>query len=261
MTAAREMYLQDIPLEEAFERFWAGLDRAAALSPLPGEEVAFDAALGRVPAEPVFARLSVPHYHAAAMDGIAVRADDTLGASETAPIQLQIGAQAIWVDTGDPLPPDTNAVIMAEQAQELGDGRLEILAAVAPWQHVRSMGEDMVATELVLPENHALRAVDLGALTAAGHTCVNVRRRPRVAILPTGSELVEPGRAPLLPGAIVDFNSVVLAGQVQEWGGDPDRVQITPDDRALLLERATAALDSSDVVVVNAGSSAGSEDY
>src|SRR5947207_7451350 len=149
---------------------------------------------------------------------------------------------------------------MAEQVQDLGEGRLEILASVAPWQHVRPMGEDVVATELVLPENHALSAVDLGALIAAGHTSVPVRRRPRVAILPTGSELVEPGQ-PLKPGDIVDFNSVVLASQVREWGGEPTRLPITPDDRALILDRVRAALADHDAVVVNAGSSAGSEDY
>jgi molybdopterin molybdotransferase/putative molybdopterin biosynthesis protein len=257
----RDMYLEDIPLEEAQARFWSALERAEALQPLPAEQVVVEEALGRVTAEPVFARLSVPHYHAAAMDGIAVRADDTLGASETSPIQLQVSAQAIWVDTGDPLPPDTNAVIMAEQVQDLGEGRLEILAAVAPWQHVRSMGEDLVATELVLPENHVLSAVDLGALTASGHTCIAVRTRPRVAILPTGSELVPAADGPLPPGAIVDFNSVVLAGQVREWGGAPTRLPITPDDRNLLLSRVRAALEQHDIVVVNAGSSAGSEDY
>ncbi|MBV9324987.1 MAG: molybdopterin biosynthesis protein [Chloroflexi bacterium] len=258
---AREIYLEDIPLEDALSKFWSALGTAGALAPLPSEEVAIDAALGRVTTEPVFARLSVPHYHAAAMDGIAVRADDTLGATETNPVQLQVETQAIWVDTGDPLPHDTNAVIMAEHVQDLGDGRLEILSAVAPWQHVRSMGEDLVATELVLPENHVLSAVDLGAATAAGHTCLAVRRRPTVAILPTGSELVEGGQTPLPAGAIVDFNSVVLAGQVREWGGAPTRLPITPDDRGLLLERVKTALDAYDVVIVNAGSSAGSEDY
>jgi putative molybdopterin biosynthesis protein len=257
----RDMYLEDIPLEEALARFWAALSRVDALTPLASEQVDIDDALGRVTAEPVFAKRSVPHYHASAMDGIAVRAEDTVGASETAPVQLSVGAQAIWVDTGDPLPPDTNAVIMAEHVQDLGEGRLEILAAVAPWQHVRSMGEDLVATELVLPENHVLGAVDLGALTAAGHTCVAVRRRPRVAILPTGSELVEAGQASLAPGAIVDFNSVFLAGQVREWGGEPTRTPITPDDRTLIRDRVAAALEQHDVVVVNAGSSAGSEDY
>src|SRR3979409_1762829 len=101
----RDMYLEDIPLEDALERFWSALGRVGALEPLPGEDVAIDEALGRVTAEPVFARTSVPHYHAAAMDGIAVRAEETVGASETSPLQLQVGAQAIWVDTGDALPP------------------------------------------------------------------------------------------------------------------------------------------------------------
>ena len=255
------IYLEDIPLEDALQRFWTALQQVGALAPMASESVPVDQALGRVTAEPVFARTSVPHYHAAAMDGIAVRADETLGASETSPLQLAVGTQATWVDTGDPLPPDTNAVIMAEQVQDLGDGRLEIMAAVAPWQHVRPMGEDLVATELVLPENHTLSAVDLGAVTAAGHTCIDVRCRPRVAILPTGSELVEAGRAPLQPGAIVDFNSVVLAGQVREWGGEPTRLPITADDRSLIRDRVAAALEQHEVVVVNAGSSAGSEDY
>src|SRR5919201_7107217 len=172
--ARRHIYLQDIPLEEALDRFWTALQRTALLKPLPGEDVDVEQALGRVTAEPVFARASVPHYHAAAMDGIAVRAEETLGASETSPLQLRLGSQASWVDTGDPLPPDTNAVIMAEQVEDLGDDRLEILAAVAPWQHVRPMGEDLGATELVLPENRCLGPADLGALVAAGHTCVRV---------------------------------------------------------------------------------------
>src|SRR5260370_33845773 len=185
----RDMYLEDIPLEDALARFWAALERADALQSLPGEDVAVTDALERVTAEAVFARVSVPHYHAAAMDGIAVRAEETVGASESSPLQLLVTSQATWVDTGDPLPPETNAVIMAEQVQDLGDGRLEILAAVAPWQHVRPMGEDLVATELVLPQNHTLSPDDLGALVAAGHTRGVVRRRPKTAILPTGTEL------------------------------------------------------------------------
>jgi putative molybdopterin biosynthesis protein len=259
--AEREIYLEDIALDEALSRFWSALERAGALEPLAAEPVPVREALARVTAAPIFALVNVPHYHAAAMDGIAVRAEDTLGASETAPGHLTVGAQAIWVDTGDPLPPETNAVIMAENVQDLGDGRLEILASVAPWQHVRPMGEDVVATELVLPANHLLTAVDLGAVVAAGHTHVRVRRRPRVAILPTGTELVEAGKTPLEPGDIVDFNSVVLEGQISEWGGEPRRLPITPDDRDLIRDRVAQALDEHDVVLVNAGSSAGSEDY
>ncbi len=256
----RDMYLEDIPLEEALRRFWEALERSGPLEPLAGEDVPVAEALGRVTAEPLFARTSVPHYHAAAMDGIAVRAEETLGASETTPLRLALGTQATWLDTGDPMPPGTNAVVMAENVQEVDAGQVEILAAVAPWQYVRPMGEDLVATEMVLPGNHLLGAVDLGAVVAAGHTTIKARRRPRVAVLPTGTELVEPG-TPLKPGDIVDFNSIVLASQVREWGGEAERIGPTPDQRSLIRERVAAALESHDVVLVNAGSSAGSEDF
>src|SRR5437870_11982141 len=117
--SARDIYLQDIPLEEALERFWAALERVGALKPLAGESIAIDdEALGRVTAAAVFARTSVPHYHAAAMDGIAVRAEDTLGASETSPLQLHRCTPATWVDTGHALPPETEAVINPEQVQD-----------------------------------------------------------------------------------------------------------------------------------------------
>ena len=256
---ARKVYLEDIPLEEARRRFDEALARAGALEPIAGERVPVREALGRVTATPVWAPLSNPHYHGAAMDGAAVRAEATLGASEASPVRLKLGSQAAWVDTGDPLPADTNAVIMIENIQAYGD-EIEIMAPVAPWQHVRSMGEDIVATELVLPEGRLLSPVDLGAVAASGCTHVEVRRRPRVAIMPTGTELVEPG-TDVKPGDIIDFNSLMLAGQVTEWGGEPHRLPITPDDYEVLKERISRALDEHDLVVVNAGSSAGSEDY
>jgi putative molybdopterin biosynthesis protein len=217
------------------------------------------------------------------MDGVAVRAADTFGASEISPRRLALGRQATWVDTGDPLPPDTDAVIMAEHVQTIDQDTIEIMAAVAPWQHVRPLGEDIVATELVLPENHQLRPVDLGAIAAAGHIDVAVRRRPRVAIIPTGTELVSlettddrrwtidndtspssivhrPSSVPQ-PGQIIEFNSLILAGQVAEWGGVAERYAPVPDRRELLRPAVERALAECDLVVVNAGSSAGSEDY
>src|SRR5262249_54435702 len=142
-------------------------------------------ALGRVTAEPVWARLSSPHYHASAMDGDAVQAQDTLNATATRPINLTLNEQAIPVNTGEPLPTNTNARVMIEDVQQRGD-QIEIRAPIAPWRHVRLMGEDMVATELVLPTNHLIRPVDLGAIAGCGHSTVNVRRRPRVIIIPTG---------------------------------------------------------------------------
>jgi putative molybdopterin biosynthesis protein len=285
-------YLEDIPLSDALARWWAALAEAGADAPLPGELVPLDEAAGRITAEPVWARISSPHYHAAAMDGYAVRAEETHGASETHPVCLAIGQQAFYVDTGDPLPPGTNAVIMVEDVQvresQMANSRwqiapsggegptagsaaeplaishqpsaIEILAAVAPWQHVRPMGEDMVATELILPANHRLRPQDIGAAAGAGHSQLSVRQRPRVAIQPTGTELVAPGAA-LYPGAIIEYNSLVLGAMVREWGGLVDRLPPLADDYAAIRERVLAAARDHDLVIINAGSSAGSEDF
>ena len=254
----REYYLEDVPIEEAYRRFFGRLD-AAGIGVLEAEPVALDAALGRVTAEAVWARRSSPHYHAAAMDGAAVRASDTARATETAPVRLSLDSRAVWVDTGDPMPDGFDAVIMREVIHETNGG-IEIMAPAAPWQHVRPMGEDIVATELVLPENHTIRPEDIGAAAAAGATSIPVRRRPRVAVIPTGSELVPPTAAPA-KGDIVEYNSLMLAAQVTEWGGEPDRRPIVPDDPALIADAVASAARDCDVVLVNAGSSAGTEDY
>lgn len=256
----RRYYLSDIPLAEALERFMGALEAGGALAPMSAETARLAEARGRVMAAPVWARVSSPHYDSAAMDGIAVRAADTVGARETAPVKLTPGEQAVWVDTGNAMPPEFDAVIMVEVVDETADGGLEIRAPVAPYQHVRPLGEDIVATELVLPENHLLRPVDLGACAAAGLDAVAVRRRPRVAVIPTGSELVPAGSA-LEPGDIVEFNSLVLAGMVEEWGGEAARWESVPDDYDRLRATVERAIAEYDVVVVNAGSSAGREDY
>ena len=181
----RKVYLEDIPLDEARRRFDAALEAAGAGQPLAPERVPIGEALGRVTAGPVWAALSNPHYHGAAMDGAAVRAEETRGASEATPIRLRVGKQAEWVDTGDPLPAGMNAVIMVEHIHTHGE-EIEIMAPVAPWQHVRSMGEDIVATELVLPGGKRLTPVDLGAIAAAGLTEVGVRRERVAGVHPGG---------------------------------------------------------------------------
>src|SRR5665647_399442 len=156
------------------------MESSGVWAPLPGEDVTIDEALGRVTAKPVWAALSSPGYHASAMDGFAVRSVDTIGATETSPKRLKVGSQGpvTYVDTGDPIPSWADAVIMIEHAQRIGEeaGResIEIMAAVAPWTAIRPMGEDMVATELVLPANHVLKPVDLGALAGCGHATVSV---------------------------------------------------------------------------------------
>jgi putative molybdopterin biosynthesis protein len=238
--------------------------------PLPGEAVPLDEALGRITAEPVWALLSSPGYHASAMDGYAVRSSDTVGATETSPLRLALGKDgpASYVDTGDPLPAWADAVIMIEQTQLCdaagGESAIEIQAGVAPWTAVRPMGEDMVATELVLPANHLLTPVDLGALAGSGHTDVMVRRKPKVAIIPTGTELVTVEQARehgIKPGDIIEYNSLVLASQVREWGGIPTRYPIVRDDFELIKKTVSEAAAGHDLVLVNAGSSAGSEDF
>jgi putative molybdopterin biosynthesis protein len=258
--AKRRYFLKDIPLEEALAAFFDALGQVGGLSPMPPETVPLDRALGRVTAAPVWARTSSPHYPAAAMDGVAVRAHQTAGATETSPLRLKVGEQAVWVDTGDPMPAGFDAVIMLEHLQEIDPSTLEIMASVAPWQHVRPLGEDIVASELVLAENHVLRPADLGACAAAGLGELEVRRRPRVALIPTGTELVSPG-APLKPGDVVEYNTLMLSGMILGWGGEPDRLAPVPDDHQRLRQAVAGALERHDVVIINAGSSAGSEDY
>ncbi|OGW61338.1 MAG: molybdopterin biosynthesis protein [Nitrospirae bacterium RBG_16_64_22] len=259
----RNVFLDNTPLGEALERWNAALERAGAAKPLPGETVAVEKSRGRVTAAPVTAAVSSPSYHAAAMDGYAVRFADTFGATETRPKRLAVGRDAFPVDTGDPLPEGCNAVVMIEHVQPVGgagEEAIEIIESVTPWHHVRTTGEDIVATEMIVPENHVVRPVDIGAMLGAGITEISVRRRPRVAVIPTGDELIQPGEPPG-PGRIFEFNSRVLCGLVEEWGGEPVRSEIVRDNVESLRTRIGEAASEGDLVVVNAGSSAGSEDY
>ena len=164
------------------------------------------------------------------MDGYAVTASNTITATETSPATLSVPDNAQYVDTGDALPQWANAVIPIENVQTTGNATTEIqfYHGVSPWQHVRAMGEDMVATELVLPANHLLRPVDIGAIAASGHNKVCVRRPARVAVIPTGSELV-PAGSTVSPGQILEYNSLVLAAQAEQWGAHVTRWQIVPD--------------------------------
>ena len=266
------VYLTDIPLAEAQSCLLAalkaaGLDRILGIETIPLDEQA----LGRVLAEPAWARMSSPHYHASAMDGFALRAEDTRGAQPSAPVTLAVNEQTIYVDTGDPLPDWANAVIPIELVESLDDltqvaadvrqpHNIRIRAAVTPWSHVRPMGEDIVATQLVLPAGQVLRPVDLGALAAGGFTELRVSRHPRVAVIPTGTELIPIG-APIKSGDIIEYNAVVLSAQVNAWGGEAHRFPIIPDDFSLICQQVQQAADTSDLVLLNAGSSAGSEDY
>jgi putative molybdopterin biosynthesis protein len=251
----RKVYLSNTPRREALDKFLAGVDIPRRLETIPVKE-----ALDRVTAEPVFAKLSMPGYHAAAMDGIAVKAEATFGASDQEPLALEPGTGFVNVNTGNPLPPGFDAVIKIEELQLLDDGQAELLAPATPWQHVRPVGEDVVAGELIVPAWHRLKPPDLGAILAGGITEIDVLAKPVAAIIPSGSDLVEPqGR--LEHGHIPDFNSTVVAGYLEQWGAEPLIKPIVPDEPDQIKQALLAALDTADFVLINAGSSAGEKDY
>lgn len=256
----RHVYLNMKTLAEArrifFERF-PGPGRLGA------EIIPVDSALGRVTAEPVYARLSSPGYHASAMDGIAVRAEDTYGASSDNPITLVLGRNAFPVNTGHVLPPDTDAVIMIEQVNETGDTEVQIEKGAYPWQHVRKVGEDIVATEMLLAQGRRLGPPEIGALVAGGVFTVAVKKKPHALIIPTGSELLAPGdQVDPQPGQVVEFNSIILRNMVEEAGGRASILPILPDDYPTILDALKTSVNGDyDLVIINAGSSAGSEDY
>jgi len=256
----RNIYLDNAPLGEALER-WLALCREEGVSfPIGLELVATVEATGRVTAEPLFARISSPPFHSSAMDGAAVFASDTYGATEASPVKVSLGSNAELIDTGDPLPAGRDAVIMVEDLNEIEPGVFEIIKPASPWQNVRPLGEDMVKTELVLPCGHLIRHVDIGALLNAGLTRVAVRRKPVIAIIPTGTELIEDPEK-MEPGKVMESNSWVLNSFTRAAGAEPARMGLVPDDRGLIRSAVERALETADAVVVNAGTSAGREDY
>ena len=265
--AKNKAYLNCQTRRQAQDLWQKELEGAGFFAQPPVETVAVDEALGRVAAGCVYAVQSAPHYNSAAMDGIAVRASDTFGAQETAPLTLRIlplgdpfaPGHCYIVDTGDVMPPGTNAVIMIEDVHRSG-AMAEITAAASPWQHVRIIGEDIVANELIIPEHQIISPVDIAALLAGGIETIKVLARPRVGIIPTGDEIVAT-RQELKPGAILDVNSHMLAAAVGEWGGTAHRHPIVKDDPAALEQALLAELAKSDLVLINAGTSAGTEDF
>ena len=258
----RKIYLQMRSRTEARQLF---LDRFADRR-TEAETVAARSACGRVTAGPVSARFSSPSFHSAAMDGLAVRAEDTFGASDESPLTLRLdNGQAIMVNTGHPLPPDRNAVIMIENVLlDEANTCAVIRAPVYPWQHVRKVGEDIVATELLFPTGHRLRPADIGALLTGGCATVSVRRRPRVTIIPTGNELVQLDELgdTVPPGRIIESNSAVLAALAEQAGAEVRVTLVVADEAEAIRERLREELArGADLVLVNAGSSAGSADY
>lgn len=266
------VYLHDIPLEKALAIFYKLIENNLLAINKRSEKITIDEhAVGRVLSAPVWAKISSPHYHASAMDGFAVRAEETVGASLTAPLILQISSQSHYLDTGDPLPKEFNAVIPIENTEALNEdgeisddrrnpAKIRIRESVQPWHHIRVVGEDMVATQLVLPENHTLQAHDLGAIIGSGNAAIEVYQKPRITVIPTGTELVEIG-TPLKTGDILEYNAIMLTAKVNQWGANGNRISIVEDDFNKIKEAVQEATEDSDLILLNAGSSAGAEDF
>ena len=252
----RNLYLNTMPVEEAGELYMRSLGDAAGPHT---EKIKVTDALGRVTSEAVYALYSSPLYNSAAMDGIAVVSSSTEGASESSPVTLRAGEDYMVVDTGDPVRKPYDAVIMAEDTQENEEGMI-IHAAAPAWQHVRPVGEDIVSGEMILTRCHRIRPIDIGVLLSGGVTEISVFAQPKVGIIPTGTEIVEPYEDPK-EGDIIESNSRMFEAMVKEQGGIPKRYDIVPDDYELIKKSVLRALDENDMVIVNAGSSAGTEDY
>lgn len=252
----RNLYLKTTPVEEAREIYMSALGDAASAKT---ETVSVIEALGRVTSEAVYAKYSSPLYNSAAMDGIAVVSAATEGASEASPLTLKPGEDYMIVDTGDPIKKPYDAVIMAEDTQETDEGMV-IRAAAHSWEHVRPVGEDIVVGEMILTRCHRIRPIDIGVLLSGGVTDISVYAQPKVGIIPTGTEIVEPYEDPE-EGDIIESNSRMFEAMVRENGGIPRRYDIVEDDYEKIKAAVLRALDENDMVLVNAGSSAGTEDY
>ncbi len=238
------------------------------------EQLALGAAFGRVLAADFVSPEDLPGFRRSIVDGFAVQAASTFGASETAPAlvdvlgsvsmgaatDLRVGrGQAARIPTGGMLPGGADAVVMIEHTEALDEDSVEIARAVAPGQNVVEPSDDVAMGAVLLRRGRVLRAADIGLLAALGATGVSVFRRPRVAILSTGDEVMPLG-AELGPGQVRDVNAWTLSAMVEAAGGVPIRRGIVADDEGALLDAARGALQVADMVLISGGSSVGTRD-
>ena len=250
-------YLTNIPLDKAREDYLKLLKGKGFGSKT--EVIPVWDACNRVTAHAVYAHICAPHYAASAMDGIAVSAKDTFGATETTPVTLNT-EQYIVLDTGDPIPESCDAVIMVEDIVKNEDGTVTIHGAAAPWQHIRQIGEDICAGEMILPSHVTIAPAAIGAMIAGGVLEVEVIRKPVVGIIPTGDEIIPPCTDPK-PGDILEFNGSIFSAMVRQWGAEAKVYPIVPDKFDQIKAMVARAAEECDLVILNAGSSAGREDF
>ena len=248
-------YLTNTSLGEALKEYLAFLEQRKLQ--YRTEEIPAADALGRMSARAVYARLSSPHYVACAMDGIALPAERTFGATQTTPVVLR-ESEWVRVDTGDPLPQGCDAVVMIEDCEE-GEGGVTLRAAAAPWQHVRQIGEDISAGDMILPSFTEIEPAMIGALLAGGVLSLETIAQPRVGIVPTGDEIVPPGGSPKA-GEVMEFNSAVFCAMLRRWGAEGVAFPVVPDDPQKIVAALRRAAEECDMVLLCAGTSAGRDD-
>ena len=249
----RNVYIENNSLKETLDNYIINIKSIGT------ESINTIDAVGRVCSKAIFAEVCDPTYNASAMDGIAVCSADTINASELKPLVLKEG-QYQYVNTGNAINQPYDSVIMIEDVINNEDGTISIIAPSKPWQHIRCIGETVVATEMVVPSKYIIRELDLGAILASGNSKIEVYKKPRVAVIPTGNEMVEDTKD-LQKGKLMESNSRVMSALVKLYGGEPNRYGICIDDEALLEETIKKAVKENDAVLINAGSSAGTKDY
>jgi putative molybdopterin biosynthesis protein len=251
----REKYIDNIDVEEALTLFLSKINFQRDIEKVPSWD-----ALDRITGDLILAEFCSPNYNASAMDGIAVLSENTITAREGSPLILTEGKDYIYVNTGNPLPKEYDAVIMIEDVSEVGEVQIEIMFPAKPWQHVRPVGEDIIKGEPVLFANHKIRPQDIGALLSAGIMEIPVYRKPKIGIIPTGTEIIE-SSIDLSYGKIMDSNSRMFSAMVEKWGGQPVRFAPMEDNYKKLKMAINAAVEENDIVVINAGSSTGTKDF
>jgi putative molybdopterin biosynthesis protein len=224
------------------------------------EEIDSASSIGRTTSAAVYAAMSSPHYTASAMDGIATIASKTFGASETAPVILKENTDFERIDTGDPISERFDTVVMIEDVIELNDGRVKLINAAFPWQNIRQIGEDICQGEMIIPSNTRIEPATVGALLAGGVSKIRVWKKPVVGIIPTGDEIISPTSNPE-KGKIIEFNSAIFSSMLEGWGANHRVYDIVPDKYELIKAAALKAAGECDIVLINAGSSAGRDDY
>ena len=250
-------YLTNVTLDQAQKDYlWTLVEHGFQART---ERIRVQDAFGRITARAVYAHINAPHYACSAMDGIALYARDSFGATDTTPVTLYEG-QFTEVDTGDPIPENCDAVIMVEELVKNGDGSVTIHAPAAPWQHIRQIGEDVCAGEMILPSFMEITPAAIGAMIAGGVLELEVIAKPVVGIIPTGDEIIPPCTDPK-PGDIMEFNSSIFSAMLSSWDAEAKTYPIVPDKYDQIRDMLFKAVSECDMVILNAGSSAGRDDY